>query len=296
VADEEGREAAPTVETNANRPGTGLEDAAAQIAGLRRRPCVLLIAPTIDRAIVARLRDALAPVAAPAIDVILFSHGGDIGAAYLLARELRRCAETISVFVPLFAKSAATLVCLAADELVLGPLGELGPLDAQRNTNVPADTSRLVPFKALEQIDEAVFDSYGKLVARIIKDNGVTPLEACTKASELTSALYGPIVASVDPIRIAESARGLELASQYACRLFRRYRGELHDHGCRIVHRLIHGYPSHGFVIDLEELRDLELPARGPTSEEAPIVDALTRLLMGHDEGPPLIEVVPAAE
>lgn len=296
MADEERREAAPTAERNASAPGTGLEGAAAQIAGLHRRSCVLLIAPTIDRAIVARLRDALAPVAAAAVDVILFSHGGDISAAYLLARELRRHAETITVFVPLFAKSAATLLCLAADELVLGPLGELGPLDAQGNTKVPADTSRLVPFKALEQLDEAVFDSYEKLVARIIKGNGVTPLEACTKASELTGALYGPLVASVDPIRMAESARGLELASQYACRLLRRYRGELHDHGCRIVHRLIHGYPSHGFVIDLEELRDLELPARPPTPDEAPIVEGLARILMNHDDGPALIQVVPAAE
>src|SRR5207247_10199928 len=114
-----------------------------------------------------------------------FSHGAAILAAYLLARDLRRHAQTITVFVPLFAKSAATLVCLAADELVLGPLGELGPLDAQGNTNVPADTSRLVPFKALEQLDEAVFDSYEKLVAGIIKDNGVTPLEACTNESQV---------------------------------------------------------------------------------------------------------------
>ena len=45
------------------------------------------------------------------------------------------------------AKSAATLLCLVADELVLGDVGELGPLDAQcderQQADFPLNTSRL---------------------------------------------------------------------------------------------------------------------------------------------------------
>ena len=37
------------------------------------------------------------------------------------------------------AKSAATLLCLVADELVLGDVGELGPLDAQCDERQQAD-------------------------------------------------------------------------------------------------------------------------------------------------------------
>ena len=65
------------------------------------------------------------------LDVIMSSPGGDVGAAYLVARELRRRFERLTVFVPFRAKSAATLLCLAGDELVLGSLGELVPLDQQ---------------------------------------------------------------------------------------------------------------------------------------------------------------------
>ena len=34
-----------------------------------------------------------------------------------------------SVLIPYYAKSAATLLSLAADEIVMGPMGELGPVD-----------------------------------------------------------------------------------------------------------------------------------------------------------------------
>ena len=51
--------------------------------------------------------------------------------------------------MPFEAKSAATLLCLAADELVLGDLGELGPLDqqyeAKQTADYPLSTSRLLP-------------------------------------------------------------------------------------------------------------------------------------------------------
>jgi hypothetical protein len=103
--------------------------------------------------------------------------------------------------------------------------------------------------------------------------------DACTKAAELTSGMFGPIVGQVDAGHVAESARGLELASEHARRPMRRDRPDLHGAGCRTVHRLVHGYPSHGFVIDLEELVDLGLPARAPTAAEAAAVDALADAL-----------------
>ena len=76
---------------------------------------------------------------------------GDIEAAYLMARTLRRRFRIDAAYVPWLAKSASTMLCLAADEIVLAELGELGPLDAQS----PAG-SALAPFKLLEQVSGAV--------------------------------------------------------------------------------------------------------------------------------------------
>jgi hypothetical protein len=281
-------ELSPSLEDRLRIAGAGL-------AAMRRRPCLLLVLPIIRRAIIPTLRAKLSEVDGPELDVMLYSGGGAVDAAYLAARELRRRVRTLTIFVPLLAKSAATLVCLAADEIVLGPLGELGPLDAQaqqgRNTGSAVDMSGLVPFKAIEELRDVAANCYDHFTGRIMKDGGMPLPAASDKASELTSALLGPIFGQMDPGRVAESARGLELAAEYAGRLLRRYRPELHARCEELLHRLIHAYPSHGFVIDLEEAQDLGLPARGPDAREARIVDALASAFIDQDETGEIIEV-----
>src|SRR5439155_5988479 len=66
------------------------------------------------------------------LDVILDSSGGDIHAAYNLARLFRRFAkEELNFIVPRWAKSAATLLVCGGDTIYMGPIAELGPLDPQ---------------------------------------------------------------------------------------------------------------------------------------------------------------------
>lgn len=65
-----------------------------------------------------------------ALHLLLITYGGDIASAYRIARSMRRHYKKIRILVPSQCKSAGTLVALAADELRLGDLGELGPLDS----------------------------------------------------------------------------------------------------------------------------------------------------------------------
>lgn len=60
---------------------------------------------------------------------VLGTPGGQITSAYRLATLLRDHAKDISIHVPYRARSAGTLLCLMATEIVLGPLAELSPLD-----------------------------------------------------------------------------------------------------------------------------------------------------------------------
>ena len=271
-----------------------LRELAGELASIRKHPCLLLVSSTIQRPDLLAVRKALDGCRGDHLTAIVNSPGGDVGAAYLVARELRRHFARLTMYVPFRAKSAAILLCLSADELVLGPLGELGPLDQQydekQQADFPLSTSRLVPFRALEQLQRVAADTYDELVNRILEKSGMRPFEACSKAAELTSSLYGPLYAQVDPTRIAECARGLELGMEYALRLLRRYRPEIEGkQGEKIVHKLVHAYPSHGFILDLEELRDLGLPARAPGQEEAPIVDALALSLVKYGTDSDLI-------
>lgn len=65
------------------------------------------------------------------IDLFVYSHGGDINVPWRIASALRTAAETWNLLAPLSANSAATLLALGADEIVLGPQAELGPIDPQ---------------------------------------------------------------------------------------------------------------------------------------------------------------------
>ena len=64
--------------------------------------------------------------------LILLSRGGIIEPAYQISKLCKAYSkERFVVAVPRQAKSAATLVALGADEIHIGPLGQLGPIDPQ---------------------------------------------------------------------------------------------------------------------------------------------------------------------
>ena len=64
-----------------------------------------------------------------ALDVIVASSGGDIDAAYNLALLFRRYGkDKLTFIVPRWAKSAATVLVCAGDDILMAPIAELGPL------------------------------------------------------------------------------------------------------------------------------------------------------------------------
>jgi hypothetical protein len=139
---------------------------------------------------------------------------------------------------------------------------------------------------------------YDEAVGRIVQKSGMRPFEACSQAAELTSAVYRTIYQQIDPNRLAESARGLEIGCEYGIRVLRRYRPDLLAKvSTEVIHRLVHAYPSHGFVVDLEELAELGLPARAAEDGgERDALDALAEAIIEAPEDATLIELVlPAA-
>jgi ATP-dependent protease ClpP protease subunit len=65
----------------------------------------------------------------PRLDLILNVGGGSMSAAYRLALLLRHFTAHLTILVPHQARSAGTLLCLAANEIVMTPVAELSPLD-----------------------------------------------------------------------------------------------------------------------------------------------------------------------
>jgi membrane-bound ClpP family serine protease len=89
--------------------------------------------------------------------LLLVSPGGDGEVAVRMVRSVQARCRELTVIVPDFAKSAATILCLGAHWLLMGPTSDLGPVDPQFQI---ANTSGLVSAKdiiaAVETAEAAV--------------------------------------------------------------------------------------------------------------------------------------------
>lgn len=64
------------------------------------------------------------------IALFIKSDGGDVEAALRIVNIIRSYAEHITAIIPLNAASSATLIALGADEIIMGPLAYLTPIDS----------------------------------------------------------------------------------------------------------------------------------------------------------------------
>jgi hypothetical protein len=65
------------------------------------------------------------------LDLVIHSPGGEADAVEQIAEYLRTQFDHIRVIVPIAAMSAATMLALSADEVVMGAHSQLGPIDPQ---------------------------------------------------------------------------------------------------------------------------------------------------------------------
>jgi hypothetical protein len=149
-------------------------------------------------------------------------------------------------------KSAGTLAVLGADEIVMGPFGELGPLDIQlsKEDSLASRSSGLDIFQSLSILSKQAFTIFQQHFLGIVGGSGgvITTRTAADIATTIAAQLLTPITAQIDPMRLGEMQRAINVAIQYGTRL-----GTSEE----VVNRLTMDYPAHGFVIDLEEAEKL---------------------------------------
>ena len=76
------------------------------------------------------------------IDLFLYSSGGDTMVPWRLVSMIREYCDKFSVIIPYKAHSAATMISLGADEIVMSDLSELSPIDpSTANVFNPSDPS-----------------------------------------------------------------------------------------------------------------------------------------------------------
>ena len=184
--------------------------------------------------------------------ILLHTFGGSPHAAYGVGRFLQNTYGRVRIFVPTQCKSAGTLLAVAAHELLMTDLGELGPIDIQQTKYDQWDpSSGLVESAATEALEEIVCRLFIRLVDEIKQMGRVTFKTASGSAAAIVAGAMSPIYAQIDPLRLGEATRGLQISEKYAQRLNEGSKNLKTNDGA--VDKLVRGYPDHGFVIDRQE-------------------------------------------
>ena len=131
----------------------------------------------------------------PHLDLILHSPGGSPLAAEAIVSYLRSRFKHIRVIVPQLAKSAATMIACAANEIMMGEHSFLGPTDPQLPLSTPLG-ARWVPALAIrQQFDRAQKECQdpSKLAAWIpmLQQYGPDLLAQCDSVCDLSQELVG---------------------------------------------------------------------------------------------------------
>lgn len=187
------------------------------------------------------------------LDVVLATAGGGVSAARQVALLLREFAAELRILVPWRARSAGTLLCLAADELVLAPLGHLSPIDAQigGDIEVAADLPAFVSAEDIRGFPEMAREWFGveregdalQLLALVAQRVFPPSLTAFHRADRLVRRTADEL------LRLSSVALG-------------------EDQRRAVVEALLTGQDAHGGFLSRREVRELGLPVRFPDVEE----------------------------
>ncbi len=122
------------------------------------------------------------------VDLFLYTRGGDVLTPWRLVHLVREYTNHFSVLVPFRAYSAGTLICLGADEIVMGKMGELGPIDPSvTNAFNPQD-----PGNSAGRLPVSIEDVYSYLT--LVKEKaGVVQQEELSKAFRLLAEKIHPL-------------------------------------------------------------------------------------------------------
>ena len=194
--------------------------------------------------------------------LVLATPGGDPHAGFRIARALQHTYGKFDALIPRYCKSAGTLILTGASRLFLDDMSELGPLDIQvkKGDELQGRNSGLDIFQAVNYLKAETLLAFQQCLVGLTREHGLSTKVASDISANLTSGLFNPIAAQIDPIKLAEMQRATEIAFAYGWRLNEKA-GNLREGG---MQKLVSGYPSHGFVIDRKEAKSIFIHANAP--------------------------------
>jgi len=199
------------------------------------------------------------------IVMVLHSDGGSASSAYKIVNMIRSKCAHLTIVVPQTAKSAATLMALAADELVMGQESELGPLDLPIEHPLVEGVflSALDGVNCLEYLFSVAANMSFNMGLKIRQQVAIARKDSLQIAADFSRGVIAPIVEKLDPMVINMCYRSLHIAERYGKEILRggmfKVDSDPEKKAENVIHKLVWEYPEHGFAICSEEAKRLGL-------------------------------------
>lgn len=192
------------------------------------------------------------------VHLMIAAPGGDGETAIRMVRSIQaRCTE-LTMIVPDLAKSAATLLCLGADKILMGPAGDLGPVDSQ-----------------------FLLDGKQGFIGAKEIVSAVEKAEAAVKSAPDTVGLYAALLESVDMLIVEQArsamARDVLLVQEALSCAHGRTAKDIKNLAEKLKKPLIQEAKAHESVFSSEDAKRLGLPvvAADPRSEQWQLIWSL---------------------
>jgi len=189
------------------------------------------------------------------MNLFLFSYGGEVAVPWRLVSLFREFASGFRVIVPYTAMSAATMICLGADSIIMGRKGELGPIDPSMSGPPFLKIDGEHPLVGVEDVS-----SY---VAFVKERCGVRQQQSVMRAAELLANQLGPVGLG----KLNRQHAYIRLVGERLLRARRRPAPKVIQ---KILRSLIEDVSFHGHAISRREAAELGLHVETP----APRVEA----------------------
>lgn len=200
------------------------------------------------------------------ISLFLYTSGGDMLAPIRIVKLIRNHCDEFEVLVPYKAHSAGTLICLGADSIVMGKLGELTPVDP--TTGHPFNPQD--PTNPQQKLEISVEDLNSYLLFAKEK--------AEVKNEQMIDA-YKLLVEKLHPLSIGNAYRAYRMARLLTERLLWLHMDKAKDAKKikRIIKEITGDITIHAFPVDRDEAAELGLKIEKARDE----LDKIMRDLYG---------------
>ena len=201
------------------------------------------------------------------IDMLVYSRGGDVSVPWRIVSMFREFCDEFSILIPYKAHSAATLVSLGADKIVMGKKAELSPIDPTLVKMAIGETSGPPQEISVEDVNSYI--SFVRERANINDQSALAQMVSIL-ANNLTPLTLGSVNRQNSHIRLV------------ARKLLTSRKEKLDEAKINsIVETLTEKIYSHGHAIGRKEAQEIGLPIEIP---EEPLENIIWNLYLKYEE------------